>query len=332
MKRMNRIQALAVATSFCLTLSPLTARAYSALYVFGDSLSDAGNDYIGTSGLEPAAPYVNGQFSNGPIWVEGLSEGLGLGPIRPALSGGTDYAFGGATTGYPATASSPVLVPSVTQQVGLFLLSAVGSVAPSSALYAVWIGSNDIFNIITNGVTGTTAQQQAQGAAQTEAAALATLAAHGARDFLVPLVGDLGATPTLTLLGTQASAAGTALSLIYDAALEADLAGLTATPGIDLTYLDTFSLLDSAIADPASYGLTNVTSPCYVGLYTGGGSVCATPDQYLFWDNLHPTAVGQALIARAALEAVPEPATLAILATGLAGVATLRQRRKPMPA
>ena len=52
-----------------------------------------------TSGAEPASPYVDGEFSNGPVWVQDLAARLGLPALTPSLAGGTDYAFGGATTG-----------------------------------------------------------------------------------------------------------------------------------------------------------------------------------------------------------------------------------------
>lgn len=85
--------------------SALAASSYTAVYSFGDSLSDVGNVHTLTSILtlgkaaEPAPPYVNGQFSNGSVWVQDLSQLLGLAPLKPSVLGGTDYAWGGATTG-----------------------------------------------------------------------------------------------------------------------------------------------------------------------------------------------------------------------------------------
>jgi phospholipase/lecithinase/hemolysin len=316
--------AAAVVVLVCLAASPATADPYSDFFVFGDSLSDVGNIFIATGGTIPASPYVGGQFSNGPIWAQVLSSSLGLGALQPSLAGGTDFAFGLATTGNPSTAS--VIVPTLTQQVGMFLAS-VGGNAPSSALYAVWIGGNDLLNIISSGVTAPIALAEAQAAAQSEAADIGTLITHGARDILVPLVPDPGVTPAVIAGG--GGAASTLLAQIYNTALEAAIGGLSPTPGVRLTYLDTFSLIDDVVANPGAFGFTNVTDPCYVGPFTGGGSVCADPNHYLFWDTDHPTAAAHAEIAALAKAAlVPEPGTLGLLVAGLGGLAFVLRRRQ----
>jgi hypothetical protein len=72
---------------------------FTTLFAFGDSLSDAGNDYYIDGGTDPVSPYYQGHFSNGLTWVEDLSNMLGLGTLTPSLKGGHDFAFGGAETG-----------------------------------------------------------------------------------------------------------------------------------------------------------------------------------------------------------------------------------------
>ena len=91
---------------------------YSAIYAFGDSLSDAGNLSVLTklAGTEPVSPpyyqekygAISGNvFSNGPTWVQDLSTALNLGTLAPSLVGGTDFAYGGAETGLtPQNASN----------------------------------------------------------------------------------------------------------------------------------------------------------------------------------------------------------------------------------
>jgi len=313
--------ALALTTAVALPAS--AASPYSNYVVFGDSLSDVGNLFAATGGAQPAAPYANGQFSNGPVWAQDLAGNLGLAPLTPALLGGTDFAFGGATTSSAATKSSAV--PNLDMQIGAFL-AGTGGTAPSSALYSVWIGANDVLGTIAtadpNALTDT------QSAAHSEAAAIGALVTDGARNILVPLLPDLGKTPRLIAAGTVAQAGATGLSLAYNAALLADLAGITGVPGLDITVLDTFSLIDTVAADPATFGFSDATDACYIGPYTGGGTTCATPNDYLFWDTIHPSAVGHSLIANAASEAlVPEPATTTLLLTSLLGLAYTRRRR-----
>src|SRR5438552_1130863 len=49
---------------------PNLAPRFTHIYVFGDSLSDAGNVYTLTFHTYPAPPYWSGRFSSGPVWVE----------------------------------------------------------------------------------------------------------------------------------------------------------------------------------------------------------------------------------------------------------------------
>jgi phospholipase/lecithinase/hemolysin len=314
--------------------SAANASNFSAEYVFGDSLSDVGNVYLATAGVEPASPYVGGQFSNGPVWVQDLAARLGLPALTPSLTGGNDYAFGGATTGSASTNNSDV--PNLEQQVGLFL-SGHPSV-PSTALYTFSIGANDLFAILNGTSTGDlTPQQAAAAAAQVVASEAGDLKAAGAKDLALFEVPDLGATPEITALGPAASAAASALSAYFDQQVLLDLAPVEAA-GLTVFDLNTYALIDEAVKDPSAFGFSNVTAPCWTGGFTGsatGGSLCSTvpavQNTYLFWDELHPTAAGQLLVADAALSAmglpVPEPSTWAMLLAGFFGLGFARYRR-----
>jgi phospholipase/lecithinase/hemolysin len=80
-KGMGRIRLLVqLAVIFC--LGAIAAQAakphHDSLYVFGDSYCDVGNLYTADGGVFPAAPYYNGRFSNGPIWLDHVAGFLGL--------------------------------------------------------------------------------------------------------------------------------------------------------------------------------------------------------------------------------------------------------------
>lgn len=298
--------------------APGLAGTYSGLYVFGDSLSDVGNVSLATNGAEPAAPYFQGRFSNGPNWADDLAQSLALGPVLPSLAGGNDFAFGGAVTG-PSVPGASTAGPNIVQQVGLFS-RATGGVAPSTGLYTVWIGGNDVDTALDDLIAGTLTLSQATAdllnSVQTETGAIAALAGEGAKTFLVPLVPDLGKTPNAIEVGVAAAA--TALSQGYNAALVASLAGLAAVDGLTVHTVDTFALIDSAVANPSAFGFTDVTDRCYVGSLFGGGTVCATPGTYLFWDGQHPTAATDVRVADTALAALPEPTTALLLLSPVA--------------
>jgi GDSL-like Lipase/Acylhydrolase len=140
------------------------------------------------------------------------------------------------------------------------------------------------------------------------------LAAAGAKDLVLFDVPDLGVTPQITALGSPAaSAAATALSAYFDEQVLIDLAPVEAA-GLTVFDLNTYALLDKAVQDPSAFGFSNVTGPCWTGGFTGsatGGSLCSTlpavQDTYLFWDDVHPTAAGQLLVADAALSAMAYP-------------------------
>ncbi|HZD32511.1 MAG TPA: PEP-CTERM sorting domain-containing protein, partial [Candidatus Angelobacter sp.] len=90
-----------------------------------------------------------------------------------------------------------------------------------------------------------------------------------------------------------------------------------------VTYFDTFGFMHFVVNNPGLFGFTDVTDPCLVGL-----TPCANPNQYLFWDDLHPTtAADQILAAQFGKAVAPEPSTLLMLGTGIAGLAGVLRRK-----
>jgi phospholipase/lecithinase/hemolysin len=266
------------------------ALSYTGIYAFGDSLSDVGNLCPTPCGGYPVPPNAPGRFSNGPVWVEGLAAGLGFTMTRSS-AGGNDYAVGGATT-------TGVL----TSQVPLYL-TAVGGAADPTALYVLLAGGNDGLgggNPIT--------------AANNMVAAINDLKSAGAQSFLVANLPDLSLTPAV-----YGNAGAQLFSTTFNSALASGLATIT---GVTIFGLDLYSQVNQTVANPGLYGFSNVNTPCW----TGGLSVCATPDSYLFWDAIHPTTAAHGLLAEAALLAIPEPGTASLLLVGLIVLASRRRR------
>jgi phospholipase/lecithinase/hemolysin len=275
------------------------AGGFSAIYSFGDSLSDAGNVSLATLGVVPAAPYSDGRFTNGNVWVQDLAQNLGLPAVKPSLAGGTDYAYGGAETGQTSVHTvNPTDLPS---QVAQF---AVNVPQPASnALYTVWAGSHDVLDIANSTETAAQQQTSVQQAVTNETASIDGLIAHGAKDLVVMDVPDLAKTPYEMARPASDAASGT-LAQEYNSDLGAALQAIVASGAASIDYIDTYGLLNTAIANPAAYGFTNVTQPVWSGNLTDShsGTLAATgaaQNGYLFFDDLHPTAAGHSLLAAA---------------------------------
>lgn len=266
------------------------------LVVFGDSLSDNGNAAIYAASMGIPFPVI----ANGPLWIDQLAAKLSLPDPQPFLAGtgGTNYAVATGQTGSNGLSG-------VTDQLAFFAATHPGG-APATALYTFWAGSNDIFNG-GNPVT----------AADNIYNNILSLAAGGAKYFMWLNLPDLGATPRAAAAG-QTAAANLA-SAAFNAEWAIDLAKLQGL-GINVTPVNVEALFAQILANPAMFGFTNVTSP---------GQGQPNPNNYLFWDDEHPTTAGHALVANLAFAdlAVPEPADAAFAAIGLLSLALWKLRR-----
>ncbi len=331
------------------------ARAYSDFFVIGDSLSDVGNLFLVTGGLmDPATalpqqpPYFSGRFSDGPVFVEHVYNGLGLpGVVTPSFAGGTNYAVGGARLRYHASDNDPIagFDPSVFDPLGNFdsgalqfsllgqvgsLLATEGPVLDDQALYSLWVGSNDVSDAILSVLAGTAPtatyplELLEQGAADV-GDAVRDLVDAGARYLLLPTVPDLSLVPQTQEIGSLvASAIARNLSATFNSLVDAQLTGIDA----DIRRLDTFAFLNALVADPTAFGQpagVNTNEACFSGFVGVPGPVCADPSNYVFFDRIHPSALTHETLGALVLQAVPAPATIALLVLGAGGLTRSRR-------
>ena len=240
---------------------------------------------------------------------------------------GINYAFGGSNSGLD-NAFTPGL-PGVLAQVGSFTqgLQANKQTADPNALYTIWGGANDyLFGNITD------PNQVAKNISDS----VTLLAQAGAKNIAVFNLPDLGKTPYASANGISSQL--TDLSASYNAILATTLGNLSLIPGVNIIPIDINSLFNQVIASPGEFGFTNVTTPCVIGdlnsVRAGDYTVCNNPNDYLFYDAVHPTTNAQKLIAETVLSAiepksVPEPsAALGVLAFGALGTAGVLKKSK----
>jgi phospholipase/lecithinase/hemolysin len=308
---------------------------FDQLYVFGDSLSDPGNLYNASGRTRPLSPpYNDGRFSNGPLWVETLGDKLNnlqptlvTNPVDPTE--GINFAFAGSSAGLDNAVAPGQGLPGALAQVLGYAdsLKQSNQKANPNALYTFWAGANDFLFPNPNDST-----DPAQYVSQ--ALDILTRDAVGVKNLMVFNLPDLGKLPAAKINGRDPGKLSLATKS-FNSALEQTLSILSKKPGLDIVYVDAYSLFEQTIANKDKLGLKNISDACLTFTSPTTYITCSNPDEYLFWDDVHPTKTGHQIIASTALNAieaksVPEPSpalgTLAIAAWGTA--ATIRRRRK----
>lgn len=265
------------------TFTYTVSHGFGEIVSFGDSLSDIGNMYQLTGGTFPPAPYDQGRASNGPVWLESLAPRLNL---ETTLA--NNYAVNGATTGQANQYEIPLGMdlPGLANELESFV-ARTGGIADADALYTLWIGPNDLWAVLTEGAD----PQAAIGQAMANLGTFVTsLHGMGARHILVPNMVDLGMTSWAISTGNSAGATG--LSAAFNAGLEQTLATLDGLPGVNLIRMDMFSVIHQIIGSAEALGFTNTTDAAIDHLAEG-----IDPNQYVFWDGVHPTAAAHAVLA-----------------------------------
>jgi len=336
---MPRTKKLVSALALALAgISCAQAQEFTGVISFGDSLSDAGN-------YTPLIPGA-GSFTTNPddVWTQVLASAWGF-TQTPYTLGGTNYAWGGAPTGSiasPVVPTDPLnpfaigagdMVPGVP-----FPVRCVPTTLPcmsvgeqiwvhthtigiqEGALYTYWAGANDIFNYAGAAQAGLISSAQAQAytvaSGLNAAGQIGYLQAAGADYIVVLNIPDIGKAPGFG--GFNSSISG--LVVTYNAALDAGIGQL----GDGIIPINAFGLVNEVMADPATYGFSNVTATaCDTSVLPGGSSLFCTPatyvapdanETYLFADGVHPTGAAHRMLAQVVVATIQAPGQVAMAA------------------
>jgi cholinesterase len=256
---------------------------FTSVIVYGDSLSDTGNFHAATG--QPTLPYYGGRFSNGLLAVEHLAAALGL-PL-------VNHAWGGATSGI----GNHLDGGTVTEANRLPGMRAVfdatrESLSLRGALVTICGGTNDFLSPSRIDALPTQVLIRAVGNLMY---IINEIRMQGACQILVPAVPDISLTPYLSAQG----GARVLQARNMTDRLNKMLLDQLATLGSIITFVDTAKILRAVVNNPETYDLANVT-----GAYIESSAQGNNANEYLFWDDYHPTDAANTILARHFLSAL----------------------------
>jgi outer membrane lipase/esterase len=301
---------------------------FSTTVVLGSSMADTGN----RCGLPndpdpvcfPAPPYkgsstaVNASSASNPsglLYPQLIAARYGA-PVVASRAGGLNFAHGGARTGVIPTDTVTHAVPNLQLQLDQ-AVQRVNTQFIAQTLFVVDAGpafANNIRRALELAVASPAATNAiiqgtiVQGATDI-GTILTRLYALGARHVVLTNVADVGTVPVIRAFGAQAIGAATLMSTNFNGALQAQVlpAVRAASPGLSIYLVDVGQLGAQVIGNPGSFGFTDVAAPCYPFFSAPATPVCTNPDQFLWWDEYHPSAALHALIAQRAAAVMPAP-------------------------
>ncbi|XP_056170047.1 GDSL esterase/lipase 7-like [Syzygium oleosum] len=268
-----------------------------ALYAFGDSLVDSGNNnLLPTLAKADYLPYgnnfmggVTGRFTNGRTIPDFLAEFLGLPYPPPYLSFRTSAAItglnfaSGACGILPETGNYLGKCLNLGDQVRLFESAAVDDLPRlfkssdefsgylDKSIFAFLIGSNDyISNYLNPTLYSTSKTYEPRPFAKLLVAALSQhlerLYNMGAKKFVVFQIGPIGCIPTIAKKSNHDGVCDGGLNLLvsyFNQMLQPMLQNMTSSLSGSMFVLGQANSLGyDAIINPSKYGLTDSRNPC----------------------------------------------------------------------
>lgn len=281
---------------FSLILGFSRAQMVPAVYVFGDSLVDVGNNnYLTVSvakanfphnGIDFPTKKPTGRFCNGKNAADLLAEKVGLPSAPPYLSlvkkknasyiGGVSFASGGAGIFNSSDQVFGQAIP-LSKQVENYMeeheifVQQMGSSEAekhfSKSIFTIIIGSNDLFDYFGSSDLRkkNTPQQFVDLMANTLKGQLKRLYASGARKFFLAGTGALGCIPAERVKNKthECNEERNFWSVKYNEVLKAMLSGLKSElQGINYSYFDTYSIMQNLIQKPSAYGFNEIKAAC----------------------------------------------------------------------
>lgn len=274
--QVRRILFLAALAALFLTVT--NGYSFTAIYAFGDSLTDTGRNPPSETG------YYQGRYSNGPLWIEYLSPMLGI-----PYNASNNLAISGSTT----------------SDLALEIASMPAPVNPQSALYAIWSGANDFLDSApANGVSDAAWSGTISNAVLNITNALATLYTGGAREVIVGNMPNLGQLPAASSFGPLTNYVDAKVQL-FNGMLNTAVTNLMGShTGLRIYLMNANRGFTNIYYSPATYGFTVVSVGALQDPNLTDKSFNGPGANYLFWDPVHPTTKMHALVGAMAYNLV----------------------------